>query len=194
MSRTFLIVLFFTVFSCIYSQDNLELKKMYDEDQNSRGVEKIDWDVLLIQDSTRRVEVTEMIKQNKVSTSMDYFHAAMIYQHGNDSTSYKLAWEYSKKAAVMDSTNLDARWLSAASYDRYLLSVGKPQIYGTQFLVINNKYYLSDIDTTKATDSIRRYFKTRTLNEIRDFLTKQNGEDNGLLIYPKSNNVKIIVK
>ncbi len=38
---------------------------MYEEDQNSRKVEKIDWNVLLIQDSTRRVEVSEMIKQKK---------------------------------------------------------------------------------------------------------------------------------
>ncbi len=38
---------------------------MYEEDQNSRKVEKIDWKVLLIQDSTRRVEVSEMIKQKK---------------------------------------------------------------------------------------------------------------------------------
>lgn len=167
---------------------------MYEEDQNSRKVEKIDWKVLLIQDSTRRVEVSEMIKQNKVSTSMDYFHTAMIYQHGNDSASYKLAWEYSKKAAAMDSSNISARWLSAASFDRYSLSVRKPQIYGTQFLVIDNKYYLQDFDTTKVSDADRIYYKTRTLKEIRDFLTKQNGEDKGLLFYPKKDKVKIIAK
>jgi len=177
MKHAFLILLCCTYFSCIFAQDNPELKKMYEEDQNSRKVEKIDWKVLLIQDSTRRVEVSEMIRQNKVLTSMDYFRTAMIYQHGNDSTSYKLAWEYSKKAAAMDSNNISARWLSAASFDRYSLSVGKPQIYGTQFLVIDNKYYLQDFDTTKVSDADRIYYKTRTLKEIRDFLTKQNGED-----------------
>lgn len=194
MSRTLLILLCCISFSCIYGQDNLELKKMYEEDQSSRKVEKIDWKVLLKQDSTRRVEVSEMIKQNKISTPMDYFRTAMIYQHGNDSVSYKLAWEYSKKASAMDSNNISARWLSAASYDRYLLSVGKPQIYGTQFIVMDGKYYLRDFDTTKVVESDRIYLKTRTLKGIREYLTEKNGEDKGLLIFPKSDKVKIIVK
>ena len=167
---------------------------MYEVDQSARKVEKIDWTTLHKQDSARRVEVYEMIKQNKLLTPNDYFHAAMIFQHGNDSTSYKMAWDYSKKASRMDTTNKYVLWLSAASYDRYLLSIGKPQIYGTQFIVIDNKYYLSEFDSTRVTDSERRYYGSRTLQEIREFLTKQNGEDKGLLIFPKSNKVKIIVK
>ena len=92
----------------------------------------------------------------------------------------------------MDTNNISARWLSAASYDRYLLSIGKPQIYGTQFLIVANKYYLRDFDTTKIAEPERIYYKTKTLKQIREYLTKKNGEDKGLLVYPKSN--KIIIK
>jgi hypothetical protein len=192
MSRSLLILLCCISFSCIYSQDNPELKKMYEDDQNSRKVEKIDWKNLLKQDSTRRVEVLEIIKQNKVITPMDYYYVSMIFQHGSDSTSYKMAWDYSNKASSMDSTNIKARWLSAASYDRYLLSIGQPQVYGTQFTVVDKKYYLRDFDTTKVTDKERIYYKVGSLKSIREYLTSQNGEDKGLLIYPKSN--KIITK
>ena len=187
----FSLFFFFSIILC-YAQDNPEITKLYEKDQSSRKVKNINWDILLKQDSIRRVEVSKLIKSNNALTSNDFLHAAMIFQHGNDSTSYKLAWKYSNKAFQLDSTNLSARWLIAASYDRYLLSTGKPQIYGTQFLVLNNKYYLRDFDTTKVSDSTRVYYGTRTLNKIREFLNKRNGEDKGLLIVPK--HLKVIVK
>ena len=117
--RLFFFFFFFSI-TFFYAQDNTELTKLYEKDQSSRKVKKIDWKVLLKQDSIRRVEVSKLIKENKLLTSNDFLHAAMIFQHGNDSTSYKLAWKYSNKASQMDSTNISARWLIAASYDRYL--------------------------------------------------------------------------
>ncbi len=186
--RICLAVFLVTLYVC-RAQDNSELKRMYEEDQYSRKAEKIDWKELTKQDSTRRVRVGEMIKQDLLLTSNDFYHAAMIYQHGKDSISYKSAWEYSQKAFFMDKANENARWLSAASYDRYLLSIGKPQVYGTQFIVLDKKYYLRDFDSTKVSDSVRTFFGTRTIKEIKDYLTEKNGGDKGLLIFPKSNKV-----
>jgi len=192
MLKRIMLVLFLIMFNNICAQDNVELKKMYEEDQKAREEEKINWKELTKQDSIRRCLVKDMIKQNMLSTSNDYYHAAMVFQHGKDSTSYKLAWDYSLKASMMDTANTNARWLSAASYDRYLISKGKPQVYGTQFIILDKKYYLQDIDTTKVTDIERKYYGTRTIEEIKEYLTKQNGENKGLLIFPKSK--KIIVK
>jgi len=192
MLKRIMLVLFLIMFNNICAQDNVELKKMYEEDQKAREEEKINWKELTKQDSIRRCLVKDMIKQNMLSTSNDYYHAAMVFQHGKDSTSYKLAWDYSLKASMMDTANTNARWLSAASYDRYLISKGKPQVYGTQFIILDKKYYLQDIDTTKVTDIERKYYGTRNIEEIKEYLTKQNGENKGLLIFPKSK--KIIVK
>jgi hypothetical protein len=36
-------------------------------------------------------------------------------------------------AVIAVSKGYDARWISAATLDRYLLATGKNQIYGTQF-------------------------------------------------------------
>jgi hypothetical protein len=190
MARTGLFLLLFFIVRILSAQDNQELKKMFDEDQNARKVEKIDWTKVSKDDERRRARVEEMIAQGLVKTSKDYFYTAMFYQHGNDSVCFKKAWEYSKKAVSLDPNNKSALWLTVASYDRYLLCIGKPQIYGTQFLTLNNKLYLRTFDSTKVTDKERTYYGTRTIKEIRDYLTKQNGEDKGLLMEPKNITVK----
>lgn len=190
MSKTVLAVAFFFLVQILFAQDNFELKKMYEEDQSARKVEKIDWAKLKLEDEGRRAKVEEMAGKNQIKTANDFFYAAMIYQHGSDSVSYKKAWEYSRKSADMDPKNEDARWLTAASYDRYLLSTGKPQIYATQFIILKSKWYLRDFDSTKATDKERVFYGTRTIKEIKEYLTKQNGEDNGLLMQPKNLKIK----
>ncbi|WP_284243268.1 hypothetical protein [Thalassotalea insulae] len=45
--------------------------------------------------------------------------------------------ELSLKAAALDPTNKNARWLACAAKDRYLLKMGKPQVWGMQ--VTNNQ-------------------------------------------------------
>ncbi len=79
----------------------------------------------------------------------------MILQHGNDSTAYRQAYELSRRSVELDSTNGSARWLTVASYDRYLLSKGQAQWYGTQYLTLNGTTYLRPIDTTQVSDAER---------------------------------------
>ena len=191
MIRKIILIIFVSVFCNINAQDNSELRKMYEEDQNARKVEKIDWDQLTVEDSIRRAKVTGMINQNLLSTSNDFLHAAMIFQHGNDSTYFKIARDLSKRAVEIDSTNKLARWLIAAAQDRYLLSTGKPQWYGTQNLILGNKWYLRKIDTTKVTDTERIYYGVETLNKIKENIIKMNGKDIGFMIEPDSLDIRI---
>ncbi|MEO1633193.1 MAG: hypothetical protein AAFU38_20695, partial [Bacteroidota bacterium] len=62
----------------------------------------------------------------------DYFHAAMIFQHGRDSTDYRNARDFAQRAFELDPTHSTASWLIAAATDRYLWSIDQPQVYGTQ--------------------------------------------------------------
>lgn len=113
-------------------ENNKELVTMYKKDQASRMNGPIDWAVLSREDSIRRASVDRMIEEGKVKTAQDFYHAAMIYQHGNDTIASGKAVQYMKKAVEMDpSTN---KWLLAAAIDRDLMRKGEPQIYGTQFL------------------------------------------------------------
>lgn len=113
------------------------LKKLYEEDVAEKwGVnrntitdeerEKIDKN-----DRKRREKVLKLYKEKAIQTGQDYHHASLIMQHGETVDDYKLAHEFASKAVNLGNNN--AKWLFAATLDRYLLTSGKPQKYGTQF-------------------------------------------------------------
>lgn len=164
------------VFCMAHAQtDNQELLKMYEMDQKSRTSGPIDWMQLKKEDSIRRKRVWELLDSSKVISGNDYYHAAMIFQHGNDTIASGMAVKMMKQAISKDSTM--NKWLLAAAIDRDLMRKGKPQIYGTQYIIsptTNNKYELYKIDTTKISDATRREYNVRTLAEQREQVTRMN--------------------
>jgi tetratricopeptide (TPR) repeat protein len=150
-----------TVFSQI---NNIELQRMYNEDQAARMVNEIDWLVLTKQDRERQNRVYELIKARQIVTGKDYYNSAMIFQHGADSIAFAMAVRHMRKAIELDTTI--NKWLLAAAIDRDLLSRNKPQIYGTQYSRMNGeKWKRSRIDTTQVTDKERKYYNVETLAE-----------------------------
>lgn len=145
------------------SKDNAELQKMYAEDQSSRMIANIDWMKLLTQDSLRRARVYELIREGKIVTGMDYYHSAMIFQHGIDTIASAMAVNQMRKAIELDSSI--HKWLLAAAIDRDLMYKGKPQIYGTQYSKKgeNSKWERYTIDSTQVTDQERQYYGVETL-------------------------------
>ncbi len=150
-------------------QNSTELKKMYEDDQSARMQQLINWKKLIPEDSLHRVRVYQLLDSGKIVTGTDYYHAAMIFQHGKfgDSTSSAMAEKLMYKALALDSSV--NRWLLAAAIDRNLMYRGKPQIYGTQYTSIGTGHmHLYTIDTTKITDKERVYYHVGTLQEIRE--------------------------
>ena len=145
--------------------DNVELKKMYDEDQGSRMVSNIDWVQLTKNDNIRENRVYELIEGDKIVTGKDYYHSAMIFQHGKDSVAYGMAVKQMKKAIELDPTI--NKWLLAAAIDRNLMSRNKPQIYGTQYVKKGQdaKWERYKIDTTQVTAEERKHYNVETLAE-----------------------------
>lgn len=157
----------------IVAQENIELKTMYTEDQNDRRSGAIDWDLVTKRDSTREKRVFEMLDSNLVKTSMDYYHAAMIFQHGGDTIASSMAVKMMRHAIELDQTI--NKWLLAAAIDRDLMRRGKPQIYGTQYRKMNNEpWKLYDIDTTVISDTERREYNVETLAEQRAKVISMN--------------------
>ena len=83
------------------------------------------------EDAARLARTETLLANNGLHAAIDYYRAAFILQHGNTPEHYLRAHHLAMVALAMGYD--DARWISAASLDRYLLSVGRPQIYGTQF-------------------------------------------------------------
>lgn len=154
---------------------NVELYEMFQADQNDRRGD-IDWDAVAPRDEERRRRAMEMVENDLLSAPDDFVHAAFIFQHGSDSTSYRIAHELASKAVALDSTHARARWIAAATKDRYLQSVGKPQIYGTQFRLVEGVWTLEPIDTTAVTDAERAWWGVPPLARQRARAAEMNAE------------------
>lgn len=159
----------------IVHTDNEELKEIYKQDQAARKTANIDWKIVSVNDSLRRVRVYELLDAGKVNTSLDYHNAAMVFQHGRDSIDYGMAVQLMQKSVDLDTTT--DKWLLAAATDRYLLSKNEPQIYGTQYVRQQGEpWRLSDIDTTKITDAQRLEYGVQTLAQQRERVKKMNSK------------------
>lgn len=114
--------------------DNLRLEELYAADQKDRETvlstaQAVE--TLRSRDLQRRREVFEMMTSGQVNTVNDLYRAAVVLLHGAEPKDFLAA----HRLAVMASVNghKPARWLAAASLDRFLMSIGLPQTYGTQF-------------------------------------------------------------
>jgi hypothetical protein len=157
--------------------DNPELTELHDADQGDRSTHSIDWAIVSPRDSLRRVRVAEILDSGGATTSMDFYHAAMVFQHGDDTTAARLAHALAEKAAELDPDNGDAKWLTAAAWDRYLMRKGEPQWYGTQYVGGPGAWRLYDIDTTVVTDSERVRLGVGTLEQSRARVLEMNAEN-----------------
>lgn len=82
-------------------------------------------------DAERLSHTRQLLKEGELHTGIDYWRAAFIFQHGGTAANYLYAHHLANVALKLGYR--DAAWISAATLDRYLLSVGQSQIYGTQY-------------------------------------------------------------
>ena len=135
--------------------DNLEMATMFDADQGDRdGLGKMGVNAVATRDAKRRTRTKSLLDAGKLRSANDFYHAAMIFQHGLTATDYLLAHTLATIAAVRGSR--DAVWLSAASLDRYLQTIGQKQIFGTQFQTFKGSPLTQEpYDRTLISDSLR---------------------------------------
>jgi hypothetical protein len=118
---------------------NAELIQLYDEDQADRagGWETIDWTKVTPRDQARRKRVDEIVAAGGAKVADDYYHAAMVYQHGDTGDEIQRAHDLAVEAVELDRDHDAAKWLAAAAEDRKLMYEGKPQKWGTQYKRVN---------------------------------------------------------
>ena len=111
-----------------------ELAKLYNDDQADRGFQPgqtTDWEAIGIRDEQRELKVKQLLAAGSLSSGTDYFHAAMVLQHATSPDDYLLAHDLCVIAISKGESK--AKWLAAASMDRFLINIGRPQRFGTQF-------------------------------------------------------------
>jgi hypothetical protein len=132
-------------------------RAIYVQDQRDRGVlmadngdelkssdttsqaKDLNWDEITKHDEERRKQVKALLADGKATTAQDFRDAAFIFQHGQTSDDYLLAHVLATEAIVLGDTS--AKWIAAATLDRYLQTVGQKQIFGTQYLDAKLAYY-----------------------------------------------------
>jgi hypothetical protein len=115
-----------------------DLKKIYEDDQKDRQDPKI-WETeseqINYRDRQRLKLVKDIVSGNGLTTGEEYYWAAMVCQHGKEIEDYELAHKLATRSMEMGYE--PAKWLVAASLDRWLVAQGKIQKYGTQYLIDN---------------------------------------------------------
>jgi hypothetical protein len=160
-------------------RDNDELRRLHDDDQADRspaGGKPIDWAVVGPRDHARLARVKALFTEDRLQTANDYYHAAMVLQHGDVPEDSLLAHEFCVVAITKGKNDQDARWLAAASEDRFLMNINRPQRFATQYRSEGaGPMKLYSVDTT-VTDNLRRLMDTHSLAEAMAHEAEINGK------------------
>jgi hypothetical protein len=136
---------------------------LFSQDQKARTRENIDWTNVSLEDAQRRIEVLNYLKDTKLFLASDFYRAAFIFQHGNCPEHYKLTNDLAVKAIELG--HQDAKWVYAVSLDRYLISLGKPQKFGTQYTSRDGCTYILEPLDPATTDDERAAYDVPSLAE-----------------------------
>jgi hypothetical protein len=111
---------------------NAEMSAIYEADQaDRRAGAAIDWATVTPRDEARRTRTRALLDAGALRSGEDFQHAAFVFQHGSTPDDYLLA--HSLAIAAVARGRPDAAWIAAATLDRFLQTIGRSQIYGTQF-------------------------------------------------------------
>jgi len=158
-------------------KNNEELVRLFREDQadrTSKDGKPIDWNAVDARDKTREKRVKELYSNNQLHTGADYYHVAMVLQHASAPEDYLLAHELC--VVAISKGDERAKWLAAASEDRFLMEIGRPQRFATQFRSVGNSpMRLYEIDQG-VTDELRRSLNVPSLAQARERETRMNSK------------------
>lgn len=148
----------------ILRQTNGEMTNIFDADQADRQAEHIDWSVVGPADEKRRRRTQELLDSGALQSGEDFYHAAFIFQHGSKPNDYLKAHLLAMVAAARGDAG--AIWIAAATLDRYLRAIGKPQVLGTQFMAPKGGPATQEpYDRGLVSDAMRRALRVPPLAE-----------------------------
>lgn len=152
-----------------------ELRRLFDADQADRSTGVADWRPVSQRDEARRRRVLDILDRSAATLkAADFYHAAMVFHHGDSPNDYLLAHTLAVLAAA--NGHQDSAFLSAAALDRYLDSIGQPQIFGSQFHKPGEQkpWTQEPYNPELLSDFIRQAFGIPTLAKQREHLGELN--------------------
>ncbi|HEY5236051.1 MAG TPA: hypothetical protein VIJ14_07730 [Rhabdochlamydiaceae bacterium] len=153
---------------------NAEIHKMYEDGEIARimsvRLDRSHQVQILTQlmriDAEHRLRVKTLSSAGKLKSKDDFHEAAFMMHLGVDSSDFLMAMRLADSASFLG--DVSAKSLFAHAEDKYLISIGKAQKYGTQFYKDEKtgklKNYLID---PKTTDSARKRMGLPPLKVLR---------------------------
>ena len=176
--RLALICLLCTLAFPCWATDNPRLKELFQADQAARNTEPDTGDFLTPgpKDLERQKAVLDLLAAGALKTSADYFHAAVVFQHGGSEENVALAHAFATIATRLEPRHPNAGFLMAAAWDRLMKRKNKPQWYGTQYLKsASGKWELYRLDEAAVSDRDRERLGVPPLSVLREQIRKMNG-------------------
>ncbi|MEM9940907.1 MAG: hypothetical protein AAF939_04915 [Planctomycetota bacterium] len=150
-----------------FPDDNKVLVGLFDADQADRKAGSMNSEIIN-RDKERRSKALEELRGGRLKTASDFYHAAMVFQHGHSADDLRLAFSLAWTSAQIEESER-ALWLSAAAWDRLMMRLEKPQWYGTQYVSdkTDSQFRLYEIDEKAVTDEERTRFHVPVLSEAK---------------------------
>jgi hypothetical protein len=114
-------------------------------------------------DAERRKRLESIVESGGLKEPEDYYCAAWILNHGESVEEIWQAHVLAKEAVKLRLGR--ARWLAAATYDRWLMYQGKPQKYGTQIVPDGKRQRVWDVEPATS-DAERAEWDVPSLAEM----------------------------
>lgn len=190
--RTIIAVLSCLLATCaVQAQDNSSVRALFVEDQRDRGIPYADDGVQMlpkagadelpdhsrdfgIRDVARLKRAKILLLNGSIATARDFRYAAILFQHGQQSDDYLMAHVLAIRAVGLG--DLSSQNLAAVTLDRYLQSIGRGQIFGSQYLTESYSYVLQhstdkDVNEKAATkgdgDTMQPYEESLLPDSLR---------------------------
>jgi hypothetical protein len=146
-----------------------ELFKQDQQDRNGFPETELSWAEINQRDESRRQEVLSALRSGELLTAQDFYIAAIIYHHGQTPDHYRLASSFAWIAATIEPGNKTYLWSTASTWDRLMVSRGKPQWYGVQPIIDDKGEIVGrhPIDEGIVSDEERARFQVMPLKDIR---------------------------
>ncbi|HBB88256.1 MAG TPA: hypothetical protein DC047_11630 [Blastocatellia bacterium] len=146
---------------------NSELQALFRADQDERANHPDygtpEYWTLRGRDTERRKHLHSIVESGGLKEPEDYYYAAWIFNHGESVEEIWQAHILAKEAAELGLRR--ARWLAAATYDRWLMYQGKPQKYGTQIVPDGKRQRVWDVELATS-DAERAEWDVPSLAEM----------------------------
>jgi len=143
-----------------------EILRVVIDDQWDRGndmfggrqvkpADHLDWQAIAQRDQQRQLSIRSLLAEGKVQTGREFHFAALIFQHSAAADDLTLAHVLAVSAVIQGDPS--AKWLAAATLDRYLQNQKSPQVFGTQFGKDSDdtKWTMDPYDRKALPDSVR---------------------------------------